>query len=124
MYGGYVVSPVSLLAQDALIEHTLAHSETRIVFAAPEFAARLSSIVARIGSRAIVRPTSPDDLALSAAGANAPPVALDRVVAGDADVHVGHDRHAEGRAAVARQSRPRGAGRSAPRTSSRRPTAC
>src|ERR1700693_239279 len=25
MYGGYVVSPVSLLAQDALIEHTLAH---------------------------------------------------------------------------------------------------
>ena len=38
---GYVVSPVSLLAQDALIEHTLAHSETRIVFAAPEFVARL-----------------------------------------------------------------------------------
>ena len=37
MYGGYVVSPMSLLAQDALIEHTLAHSETRIVFAAPEF---------------------------------------------------------------------------------------
>ncbi len=76
MYGGYVVSPVSLLAQDALIEHTLAHSETRIVFAAPEFAARLSSIVARIGRRVIVRPTSPDDLTLSAAGANAPPVAV------------------------------------------------
>ena len=64
MYGGYVVSPVSLLAQDALIEHTLAHSETRIVFAAPEFAARLSAIAARIGSRVIVRPTSPDDLTL------------------------------------------------------------
>ena len=42
MYGGYVVSPVSLLAQDALIEHTLAHSATRIVFAAPEFVARLA----------------------------------------------------------------------------------
>jgi len=76
MYGGYVVSPVSLVAQDALIEHTLAHSETRIVFAAPEFAARLSSIVARVGSRVIVRPTSPDDLMLSTAGASAPPVAL------------------------------------------------
>ena len=76
MYGGYVVSPVSLLAQDALIEHTLAHSETRIVFAAPEFVARLSSIVARIGSRAIVRPTSPDDLTLSAAAVSAPEVAL------------------------------------------------
>ena len=47
MYGGYVVSPVSLLAQDALIEHTLAHSETRIVFAAPEFVERLAAIVAR-----------------------------------------------------------------------------
>src|SRR5258705_130095 len=70
MYGGYVVSPVSLLAQDALIEHTLAHSETRIVFAAPEFATRPSSIVARIGSRVIVRPTAPDDLTLSP-GANA-----------------------------------------------------
>ncbi len=77
MYEGYVVSPVSLLAQDALIEHTLSHSETRIVFAAPEFADRLGAIVARIGSRAIVRPTSPDDLTLSAAGASAPAVALE-----------------------------------------------
>ena len=64
MYGGYVVSPVSLLAQDALIEHALAHSATRIVFAAPEFVPRLAAIVARIGSRAIVRPASPDDLEL------------------------------------------------------------
>ena len=76
MYGGYVVSPVSLLAQDALIEHTLAHSETRIVFAAPEFVARLVSIVARIGSRAVVRPTSPDDPALPLAAAQASPVTL------------------------------------------------
>ena len=68
---------MSLLAQDALIEHTLAHSQTRIVFAAPEFVARLESIVARIGSRAIVRPTSPDDLALSPATAAVPSVALD-----------------------------------------------
>src|SRR5262245_7182153 len=28
MYGGYVASPVSLLAQDSLIEFTLAHSAT------------------------------------------------------------------------------------------------
>ena len=64
MYGGYVVSPVSLLAQDSLIEHTLAHSETRIVYAAPEFVERLSAIIARIGSVATVRPTLPDGLAL------------------------------------------------------------
>jgi len=72
MHGGYVASPVSLLAQDALIEHTLAHSRTRIVFAAPEFVARLSAIAAKIGSRAIVRETSPDDLAVRGAGAPAP----------------------------------------------------
>ena len=111
MYGGYVVSPVSLLAQDALVEHTLAHSQTRIVFAAPEFAARLESIAARIGSRAVVRPTSPDDLALSPGTADDPPVALARRFTGDADVHVGDDRNAEGRALVARQPRPRRAGR-------------
>jgi long-chain acyl-CoA synthetase len=59
MYGGYVVSPVSLLAQDALIEHTLAHSETRIVYARPSSSRASKSIVARIGSRAIVRPRHP-----------------------------------------------------------------
>ena len=73
MYGGYIVSPVSLLAQDALIEHTLAHSETRIVYAAPEFTARLQAIIKRIGSRAIVRLASPDDLGLGSV-ASAPPV--------------------------------------------------
>jgi long-chain acyl-CoA synthetase len=77
MYGGYVVSPVSLLAQDALIEHTLGHSETRIVYAAPEFVERLRSIAARIGSRAIVRPASPDGLELPSAPGAAPPVAIE-----------------------------------------------
>ena len=32
MYGGYVVSPVNLHAQDAQLDYTLAHSETRLVF--------------------------------------------------------------------------------------------
>jgi len=66
MHGGYVASPVSLLAQDALIEHTLAHSGSRIVFAAPELVARLQALVQRSGSRAIVRPTEPDDPGLRA----------------------------------------------------------
>jgi long-chain acyl-CoA synthetase len=64
MYGGFVVSPISMLAQDALVEHNIAHSETRVVYVAPEFVERLEAIVARIGSRAIVRPTSPDGLQL------------------------------------------------------------
>ncbi len=66
MHGGHVASPVSLLAQDVLIEHTLAHSRTRIVFAAPEFVSRLTAVAAKIGSGAIIRATSPDDLAIAA----------------------------------------------------------
>jgi acyl-CoA synthetase (AMP-forming)/AMP-acid ligase II len=61
MYAGYVVSPISLLAQDSQIEYTLSHSETRIVFAAPEFVDRLRTLVARVGSRAVVRPTPRDE---------------------------------------------------------------
>ena len=67
MHGGYVVSPVSLLAQDALIAQMLRHSGTRIVFAATEHVERLQAIVARIGGGVIIRPTSPDDLDLAPA---------------------------------------------------------
>jgi len=72
MYGGHVVSPISLLAQDSQIEYTLAHSETRIVFAAPEFVDRLRGLAARAGSRAIVRPTPPDDPGLPPGAPPAP----------------------------------------------------
>jgi len=66
MYGGYMASPISLLAQDALVAHTLLHSRTRIVFAAPEWVSRLHSIVETSGRRVIVRATSPDDLGVAA----------------------------------------------------------
>ncbi len=69
MYGGYVVSPLSLIAQDALIEHALLHSETRIVFAAPEFVERLRAVAAHAGLSVVVRPTAPDGLGLKDAGA-------------------------------------------------------
>ena len=64
MYGGHIVSPISLLAQDSLMERTIAHSATRVVYAAPEYVERVAAIVARIGSSATVRPTSPDGLQL------------------------------------------------------------
>src|SRR5438105_2482220 len=53
MVAGYVVSPLNLLAQDLHLGYTLAHSDTRFVFAAPEFVERirrLLSTVARPGS--------------------------------------------------------------------------
>ena len=72
MYGGYVASPISLLAQDAQIEHVLAHSGTRIVFAAPEFVERLRAIVARIGARAAIVSTAPDDPGFASADSRLP----------------------------------------------------
>src|SRR5438105_5187146 len=61
MVAGYVVSPLNLLAQDAHLEYTLAHSDTRLVFAAPEFADRIRRLS---GGRheLIVRATDPDAL--------------------------------------------------------------
>ena len=50
MYGGRVVSPINLHAQDAQLEYTLAHSETRIVFTAAANRARLADIRRKIGA--------------------------------------------------------------------------
>jgi long-chain acyl-CoA synthetase len=60
MYAGRVVSPVSLIAADAGIEYTLAHSGTRLVFAANEHAERLRAIVSRAGLAATIVATDPD----------------------------------------------------------------
>ena len=78
MYGGYVVSPVNLLAQDAQLEYTLAHSRTRLVFAAPEHLDRLRALLQRAQSAAILRATDPDRLALvGGSDALAAPIAAD-----------------------------------------------
>ena len=71
MYAGYVVSPVNLLAQDSQLAYTLAHSATRLVFAAPEFVARLEALAPR-GGKLALRPTDPDRLALAEPGDVAP----------------------------------------------------
>jgi long-chain acyl-CoA synthetase len=63
MYAGYVVSPVNLLAQDSQIGYALEHSETQLVFAAPEFIERLEALKPS-GRRVVLRPTNPDRLDL------------------------------------------------------------
>ncbi len=75
MYAGYVVSPVNLLAQDSQLEYTLAHSRTRLVFAAPEHIERLRALLLRAQSAALVRATDPDRLGL-AEPATAPPASV------------------------------------------------
>ena len=90
MHGGYVVSPVSLLAQDALVAHTLAHSRD-----AASCSRRPSSSRACMRSwrnsaaGVIVRPTSPDDPGVAAsptAGRSGSRARAGRARA--ADVHV------------------------------------
>ena len=70
MYAGYVISPVNLLAQDSQLGYTLAHSGTRLVFAAPEFIDRLASL--RPDADVKLRPTDPDRLHLPDPGPAVP----------------------------------------------------
>jgi long-chain acyl-CoA synthetase len=68
MYAGHIVSPINLLAQDAQLEYTLAHSGTRIIFAAAEQSERLRALLRRMNRGTIVRETDPDDLDLPEVG--------------------------------------------------------
>ena len=55
MYGGFVVSPVNLLAQDAQLEYTLVHSDTRLVFASEKNGPRLQRIKRATGAAFEIR---------------------------------------------------------------------
>jgi len=66
MYGGHVVSPVNLHAQAAQLDYTLAHSETRIVFASEGNRERLELARARIGAAFEVSIVDVDGLPLPA----------------------------------------------------------
>ena len=72
MAAGRVVVPVNLLAQDAHLDHTLAHSEPRIVFASAEHAPRVRASLARIGAAPALEVVDADRLELP----RAPPPAL------------------------------------------------
>jgi sulfoacetate-CoA ligase len=61
MYGGYVVSPINLLAQDTHLDHALAHAAPKLVLAAPEHVARLDAAVARVRGATRVVAQDPDD---------------------------------------------------------------
>ncbi|HZI82269.1 MAG TPA: AMP-binding protein, partial [Casimicrobiaceae bacterium] len=64
MTAGRIVSPINLLAQDAVLEYTLAHAAPHALFVAPEFFDRLSALAARIGLETAILPTDPDHLVL------------------------------------------------------------
>jgi len=64
MYGGYVVSPINLLAQDAQLGYSLTHSEARIVFAAAANRERLEAIRRTTGATFEIRVVGIDGLEL------------------------------------------------------------
>src|SRR5450755_719417 len=76
MVAGYVVSPLNLLAQDTHLEYTLAHSDTRFVFAAPEFVNRIGRLLNATARKVTVRATDPDALQLDG-GLARKPIAVD-----------------------------------------------
>jgi len=72
MVAGYIVSPLNLLAQDAHLAYTLAHSDTRLVFAAPEFVERIRRLLSTVARKVTLRATDPDALRLDGALARTP----------------------------------------------------
>ncbi|MEP6678681.1 MAG: AMP-binding protein [Betaproteobacteria bacterium] len=73
MYGGYVVTPINLLAQDTHLDHVLAHAAPKLVFCAADFAPRLAAAIARIGGHTQVLVVDPD--AAEFGGVDAGPLA-------------------------------------------------
>lgn len=81
MVAGHVVSPLNLLAQDAHLEYTLAHSDTRFVFAAPELVGRIRRLLNTTARKVTVRATDPDTLQLDGGLARTPGVVDSRTPA-------------------------------------------
>jgi long-chain acyl-CoA synthetase len=64
MAAGRVVVPVNLLAQDAHLDHTLAHAEPHVVVVSPEHAPRVRDALARIGASPALLEVDADRLEL------------------------------------------------------------
>jgi len=73
MYGGFVVSPVNLLAQDAQLEYTLVHSDTRLVFASEKNGPRLQRIKRATGAAFEIRIVDIDGIEMPGAASDVPP---------------------------------------------------
>jgi len=79
MYGGYVVSPINLLAQDAQLEYALMHSGAQVVFATGANLERLAAIQRKTGATFGIRVVGIDGIELP----DAAPARLAPVRAGD-----------------------------------------
>ena len=64
MYGGYCVNPVNLLSQPEQMRYVLEHSDCALVFASPEWSAKVTDLVSGIGRTVRVVEVDPDAEAL------------------------------------------------------------
>ena len=60
MYGGYCVNPVNLLSQPEQMRYVLEHSDCALVFASPEWSAKVTELVSDIGRTVRVAEADPD----------------------------------------------------------------
>lgn len=60
MYGGFVISPINLLAQQSQLEYVLDHSDTQAVFVAEEYRERLNTALSKVRRKVMVFPIDPD----------------------------------------------------------------
>lgn len=60
MYGGFVVSPINLLAQPSQLAYVLDHSDTQLVFVAAEYEDRLRVALAKLARQVAVVSIDPD----------------------------------------------------------------
>jgi long-chain acyl-CoA synthetase len=60
MYGGFVVSPINLLAQDSQVEYVLEHSDARLVFVAEPYRERIEAARAKLTRPLALHPVDLD----------------------------------------------------------------
>jgi long-chain acyl-CoA synthetase len=83
MYGGYVVSPVNLLAQPSQLKHVLDHSDSKAVFVAPDFEERVRQMLKEIGRPVAVRVIDVDVEEFLEGAREAAEAELNRIEEGD-----------------------------------------
>ena len=149
MYGGYVANPLNLLCQPSQVRYIVEHSDTRAIFVSRDSRDAIETAIAELRAQGFEREillieTQPDAVEVPVfaqaelAFAETPrvahfaPATQEDVARADhadrrcrvADVHVRHDRRAEGRAAHASQPARERAQHHAPSIGSAPATAC
>lgn len=64
MYGGFVIAPLNLMAQPSQLEYVLDHSDTKVVFFAPDHGERLNEAMQNIDRKIKTKEINVDDTSI------------------------------------------------------------